>query len=587
MMNILIVEDDRIQATSLKLKLRQLGLTEVIWAENGFAALELCKQADIELLFCDIHMPHMDGISLLSQLSEQAPKLGGVILSAVEDSILELTNNMCSLAGFPYVNSLAKPYELDDLQRVVDGFQKQQQQNSNTIAPVAISLTCEEVEQAFLQDHIFNHYQPQFDFQTGAMVGVEALVRYEHPTYGLLSPALFLPMIERCGLHQKLFLTVLEKAVSALASIEADLQLSVNISQCNLQQSICDPILAICEQYGFEASKLTLELTEHEVYNATIPALANLARLRMHGVGLSIDDFGTGYASLGQLAQLPFTELKIDRRFVDGLANHYKNQQLTNICLLLAQSLGLHCVVEGVEDEETWQYLRNLGVDTCQGYYAAKPMPIAQLSELYAKHRHLSMAGQSTDDGWQILLLDSQALSANALQKVLHKESNVGQVFLAQDLKQTLHKLRDLPVNLLVVDNKTISDQSIDEFYQRLAPYYQGLVVVLQESLDVPVSANPALAVVVKANTLVDTAARILQPAEQFYAHSQPQQEVLSQLSEREMAVAKLLLDGLTNKQIALQLDINQKTVSTYKTRIMNKLGIKSAMELVRFFSLI
>ncbi|MBJ6923151.1 EAL domain-containing protein, partial [Vibrio cholerae] len=86
-----------------------------------------------------------------------------------------------------------------------------------------------------------------------------------------------------------------------------------NISQRNLQHSICDPILAICERYGFPASKLTLEMTEHEVYNGTPTSLANLARLRMYGVGLSIDDFGTGYASLGQLAQPPFTELKNDR----------------------------------------------------------------------------------------------------------------------------------------------------------------------------------------------------------------------------------------------------------------------------------
>ncbi|MFA9869319.1 two-component system response regulator VieA, partial [Vibrio cholerae] len=180
--------------------------------------------------------------------------------------------------------------------------------------------------------------------------------------------------------------------------------------------------------------------TEHEVYNGTPTSLANLARLRMYGVGLSIDDFGTGYASLGQLAQLPFTELKIDRSFVHDLATNYKHQQLTNMCLLLAQSLGLHCVVEGVENEETWQYLRQLGVDTCQGYYAAKPMPIAQLSELYTKNRRQCLGCQSMDDGWQILLVDNHMLSATALQKELNKDQNVSKVFVAQDIEQTLHK---------------------------------------------------------------------------------------------------------------------------------------------------
>lgn len=586
LMKILIVEDDRIQATSLKLKLRHLGLDEVILAENGFAALELCNKVGIDLIFCDIRMPQMDGISLLSQLGEHFPKLGVIILSAVDDAILELTRNMCSLAGFPFVDSLSKPYQMEELQRVIERFQEQARPEISFKQPIV--LTCEEVEQAFIHDHIFNYYQPQFDFRSGAIVGVEALVRYEHPTYGMLSPAVFLPLIEQCGLHEKLFLTVLEKAVSALASIDADLQLSVNISQCNLQQSICDPILAICDKHGFAASKLTLEMTEHEVYNGTTTSLANLARLRMYGVGLSIDDFGTGYASLGQLAKLPFTEMKIDRSFVHDLATNYKHQQLTNMCLLLAQSLGLHCVVEGVENEETWQYLRNLGVDTCQGYYAAKPMPIVQLSELYTKNRRQCLDCQSTDDGWQILMADSQVLSANALQKLMQKEKKVSKVFVAQDIEQALHKLRDLPINLVVVESRFLSGMNVDPFRDLLAPYYQGLVIVLQDGLVPSLHSQECHSVVWKANTLSETANRILTQAEQYSAQAScaMQQSELTQLSERELMVANMLVEGLTNKQIAQQLDINQKTVSTYKTRIMNKLGIKSAMELVRFITL-
>ncbi|MEH0389016.1 EAL domain-containing protein [Vibrio mimicus] len=582
----MIVEDDRIQATSLKLKLRHLGLDEVILAENGFAALELCNKVGIDLIFCDIRMPQMDGISLLSQLGEHFPKLGVIILSAVDDAILELTRNMCSLAGFPFVDSLSKPYQMEELQRVIERFQEQARTEISFKQPIV--LTGEEVEQAFIHDHIFNYYQPQFDFRSGAIVGVEALVRYEHPTYGMLSPAVFLPLIEQCGLHEKLFLTVLEKAVSALASIDADLQLSVNISQCNLQQSICDPILAICDKHGFAASKLTLEMTEHEVYNGTTTSLANLARLRMYGVGLSIDDFGTGYASLGQLAKLPFTELKIDRSFVHDLATNYKHQQLTNMCLLLAQSLGLHCVVEGVENEETWQYLRNLGVDTCQGYYAAKPMPIAQLSELYTKNRRQCLDCQSADDGWQILMADSQVLSANALQKLMQKEKKVSKVFVAQDIEQALHKLRDLPINLVVVESRFLSGMNVDAFRDLLAPYYQGLVIVLQDGLVPSLHSQECHSVVWKANTLSETANRILTQAEQYSAQAScaMQQSELTQLSERELMVANMLVEGLTNKQIAQQLDINQKTVSTYKTRIMNKLGIKSAMELVRFITL-
>ncbi len=585
-MKILIVEDDRIQATSLKLKLRQLGLHEVIWAENGMAALALCNTVSVDLMFCDIRMPQMDGISLLSQLSQQVPNLGVVVVSAVEDAILELTRNMCSLAGFPYVDCLAKPYALDSLQRVIDSFNKQVQAEDERERYSTLSLTKDEIKHAFEHDYIFNYYQPQFDFRTGAMVGVEALVRYQHPVHGTLSPAVFLPLIEQCGLHDQLFLTVLEKSISALASIGADLQLSINISQSNLQQAICDPILAICEQHHFAPSQLTLELTEHEVYNGTMTSLANLARLRMYGVGLSIDDFGTGYASLAQLAQLPFTELKIDRSFVHDLATNYKHQQLTNMCLLLAQSLGLHCVVEGVETEETWQYLRHLGVDTCQGYYAAKPMPIAQLSELYSKNRHQHLDGQSMDNGWQILLVDSQMTSAQALQKILRKAVNVSQVFIAQDVEQAQHILRDLPINLLVVESKLLSALEASEFRDYLALDYQGASMVLQDSLVIEDLSCEGIATIVKASTLAETANRILQQAERSNSHLLSTPNGLEQLSERELTVAKMLVEGQSNKQIALQLDINQKTVSTYKTRVMTKLGIKSAVELVRFITI-
>ncbi|HFF4243701.1 TPA: two-component system response regulator VieA, partial [Vibrio cholerae O1] len=245
-----------------------------------------------------------------------------------------------------------------------------------------------------------------------------------------------------------------------------------------------------------------------------------------------------------------------------------------------------HCVVEGVENEETWQYLRQLGVDTCQGYYAAKPMPIAQLSELYTKNRRQCLGCQSMDDGWQILLVDNHMLSATALQKVLNKEENVSKVFVAQDIEQTLHKLRDLPINLLVVESRFLSTISPAAFHELLEPYYRGALLVLHDGLTAEAQEDEPKAIVVKANTLMETSSRILLQAQQSNVRPQAQQEELAQLSERELTVAKMLVEGLTNKEIALQLDINQKTVSTYKTRIMTKLGIKSAMELVRFVTL-
>lgn len=323
---ILIAEDDRIQSTKLKFKLKQLGYDEVLVASNGFEALEICTEHAITLVFCDIRMPEMDGITLLSKLGEYA-NMSVIILSALEDDVLELCYNMCSLASFHFVDVLRKPYSEEQLHSVLEAYQRKHTEKQSNFTPV--QLSSEDIEHAFNADLLFNYYQPQFDFQTGAMVGVEALVRYEHPKHGLLGPVHFLPAIEQCGLMDKLFNVVLEKSISAIASLKSNLRLSVNITQSNLEQSISETVLRLCNNYQFEPSQLVLELTEGQVYNSTTTSLANLARLRMHGVGLSIDDFGTGYASLSQLSKLPFTELKIDKSFVQDLLTNYKNQQLT------------------------------------------------------------------------------------------------------------------------------------------------------------------------------------------------------------------------------------------------------------------
>ncbi|ASU21902.1 diguanylate phosphodiesterase [Vibrio qinghaiensis] len=582
-MNILIVEDDRIQATSLKLKLRQLGLNNVDIATNGHQALTLCLEKNISLVFCDIHMPEMDGVTLLSMLGEKYPSLGIIILSAVDDAVLDLTYNMCCLADFNFVDVLRKPYSVEQLESLIQSYHLKYDQQAASIVP--ISLSDKEIETAFNEDWLFNYYQPQFDFKTGAMVGVEALVRLDHPIHGVLSPAHFLSLIEELNLMDKLFLIVLDKALSALGRLSADLQLSINISQSNLQQLICDPILTLCHKYAFPTDKLTLELTEDHVYNGTTASLANLARLRMHGVGLSIDDFGTGYASLSQLSKLPFTELKVDQSFVRDLSTNYKNQQLTNMCLLLAQSLGLHCVVEGVEDEDTWQYLRHLGVDTCQGYYSARPMPIGDLAELYSKNISKQLSHQSIDDGVHCLLVGENSISANALRKMLMREERVTQVALANDLDCTTKKLRDLPFNLVVVDSYYSHDARL-ELYQHIESInFKGRLIFLNEYHATIAAGLTQARHIVKSAALTDTIQSLMGEVGQTVSF-QPSFRLNERLSSRELSVANLLIQGLTNKQIANQLDINQKTVSTYKARIQSKLGIRSAMELIRYIEL-
>ncbi|HFQ5357114.1 TPA: EAL domain-containing protein [Vibrio vulnificus] len=585
-MKILIVEDERIQSTSLKLKLASLNYCDVQVADNGEKALKLCSEWSFSLIFCDIHMPEMDGIRLLTKLSGQTHRPSIVILSAVEDAVLELTKNMCSLAGFPYVDVLKKPFTMVSLHNIISKYAESIQ--GVTATSKEYLITTDEVINAFEMDQVFNYYQPQYDFSSGIMVGVEALVRLKHPEFGVLTPVSFLHIVEKCEWMDRLFWLVLEKAIIAISSMSDSLKLSVNINQSNLQQPMCDRVIELCQKYEFEPCRLTLELTEDQVYNSTTISLANLARLRMHGVGLSIDDFGTGYASLSQLGKLPFNELKIDKGFVFDLVTNYKHQQLTKMCLMLAQSLGLHCVVEGVEDEESWRYLRMLGVDTCQGYYSSPPLTVAELSEQYTTIQRGSLNQKRINGDFCALVIDECSVSASALTKQLMRDDSVDQVLNARDFDQALKALRDHPINIVIIDIKFMSDATDYKLLEGIGRYFKGRIILLTEQSTPDLVVLPDVSsntiILSKGITLIETVQEILVHSKIDVLDSSMCKNRLGNLSERELSVAQMLCEGYTNKQIANELDINQKTVSTYKTRVQSKLGIKNIIELIRVF---
>ncbi len=544
----------------------------------------LCAEQRFSLIFCDIHMPEMDGISLLTQLSERNCRPAIVILSAAEEAVLELTRCICNLEGFPYVEVLKKPFSIESLYNVINHYASSK---LRTVEPsIQHSLRCEEVEVAFETDQIFNYYQPQYDFATGAMVGVEALVRLKHPEHGVLAPASFLSVIEQCQWMDRLFWRVLEKAICAISSMSDGLKLSVNISQSNLQQPMCDRVMALCQHHSFEHHRLTFELTEEQVYDITPTSLSNLARLKVNGFNLAIDDFGTGYASLSQLEKLPFNELKIDKGFVFDLMTNYKHQQVTKMCLMLAQSLGLHCVVEGVEDEESWHYLRKLGVDTCQGYYSSPPLTIAELSEQYTKNRSYGLNQESTEGVICALVIDECSVSANAFAKQLQRDNSVTRVVIANSFDQAAKALRDYPMNLVVVDIKFMPDVTNYTLLLKIDQIFNGRMVLLTEQSNPDIVLLPKLttrsSILSKSSVLRDTVQDVLDHCKIQKTDNLVRRNKLEKLSERELAVAQMLYKGLGNKQIADQLDINQKTVSTYKARLQTKLKVKTSIELMR-----
>ncbi|ARV74250.1 EAL domain-containing response regulator [Vibrio campbellii] len=379
-MNVLIVEDDRLQATNLKILLNRLFKGTITVVHRGSEVATVCEAQPIDVIFCDIDLPDINGVNLLSTLAESSRPKGVVILSAMTQDVLEITYNMCLSAGYGFVRALTKPISNQQLTQIFGEFKQYLSQEQFVSLPVL--MNDDEIDTAFNEGRFINYYQPQYSTSDNQLIGVEALVRCRHPKHGIIAPTQFITEIQVRNELDKLFWIVLENALQDMSTLKVDINLSVNMNQKTLKQPMSERLFALCEQYQIAPERITLELTEDEVYDCSVTSLANLANLRLRGVGLAIDDFGTGYSSLSQLATLPYTELKIDRQFIKDALTNFKSQQLTISSLHLAKSLGLKSVAEGVEDHETLAYLRELGVELYQGFVRCRPIPFEQLETL-------------------------------------------------------------------------------------------------------------------------------------------------------------------------------------------------------------
>ncbi|MEK7423772.1 MAG: EAL domain-containing protein [Actinomycetota bacterium] len=237
-----------------------------------------------------------------------------------------------------------------------------------------------ELRTALVEEQLRLHYQPQVDLHSGRVVGVEALVRWQHPERGLLAPADFIAVAEESGLIGPIGHWVLQEACRQMdewrcASSWAPPLMTVNVSPLELDaSSFVDEVRTVLARTGLDPRALCLELTESAVMTPTA-ALDTLADLRDLGCYIGIDDFGTGYSSLARLRDLPVEVLKIDRSFVDGLGTDPNDSAIVSSIMSLALTMGLHVIAEGVEEPRQAEALTRLGCQFAQGYLFARPMP--------------------------------------------------------------------------------------------------------------------------------------------------------------------------------------------------------------------
>lgn len=242
-----------------------------------------------------------------------------------------------------------------------------------------------DLHEALAYHQLLLHYQPQFDLASGQLQGCEALVRWQHPSRGMVSPGVFIPLAEESGLIHGIGQFVLQEACrQGAAWLNAGLEfgnIAVNLSASQFSTDLVDWVASTLKQTGMPATRLTLEVTESMLMEDANIAAAVLAQLKQLGVSIALDDFGTGYSSLAYLKGFALDKLKIDKAFIDNLPSNQDDAAITRAIIDIARHLQLQTVAEGIEHQAQWDFLRQVGCDAGQGYLYARPLTPAQLEE--------------------------------------------------------------------------------------------------------------------------------------------------------------------------------------------------------------
>lgn len=374
-----ILDDDTQYADLLAVVAKNAGWEAIV--ETSPLKLLAKNLSEIELLVLDLNMPDMDGIEVIRTIAEHECNITLILVSGFDARVLHSAQQLAEAHYIKVAASLTKPVPIGDFLNVLNTFENAIPTEHYNSAKSIVKV--EEFEKAIKNDELVLHYQPQINIKSGELSGVEALVRWQHPEKGMIFPDQFIALAEENNLINALTERVIYLAVTQNKRWQdegLEIGISVNVSAENIiHLNLPEKLKNLTEQYGVKSENIVLELTESAVMGELTTSLDVLNRLRMKGFSLSIDDFGTGYSSLSHLYQAPFTELKIDQKFIMQMLEDTEAMVIVKICIMLGQMLGMDIVAEGVETQEIFDELNNMGCDIAQGYFLSRPIPADDL----------------------------------------------------------------------------------------------------------------------------------------------------------------------------------------------------------------
>ena len=375
---LLVVDDEPAICTIISRIAEPLGFQVRSLNESG-GFMQALKEFRPSLVILDLRIPGVDGVQLLHQLKEGHSAAQVIVISGMDQRVLNTAEKLGRSQGLQMLGVLQKPLQRQELEARL---------RESLAASLSRAYSRPELMQALRGRQFVVQYQPKIERRSGGwrVTGVEALVHWRHSRKGLLPPGEFLGLMEEYRLIDELTDFVLDSALrQAGAWRQAGLPLTVAV---NLPASLVEDeafsnrLTELLQQHGVPGNLLTIELTESTAMRDPARAMDTFLRLCVNKISLSIDDFGTGFSSLQQLYQLPFDELKIDRMFIGGLPDDDEARAIVRATVDMAHALNITVCAEGVETRAALDYLESVNCDRAQGYLIGAAVPAGEIERI-------------------------------------------------------------------------------------------------------------------------------------------------------------------------------------------------------------
>ena len=391
-LHFLVAEADAGQRAALVEMLGRLGATRVTDVPDGHTALRTFQAGftpRVHVAIIDLALPGMDGLELIRNLATLDSGISLIVTGAQPANLLFSVETLAQVYGIDLLGTVAKPVTAAKLKPLIDNYAPPAQPGAVDATP---RFSFADIGLGLQKRQFEPFFQPKIELATGQVKGLEVFARWRHPEHGILGPSAFIDALEQNNRVDFLDWSMIELSVERCRWFHdrgTPISISINLAPETLAHpAFIRQITACLGRHTVLPDYITFEMPESSVLNTDPNFIERLVRLRMMGFGLAIDDYGTGRSNLQLLARIPFSELKIDRSFVDGASKRRPLGTVLRSCLGLAHSLDRMSVAVGVETRQDWDFLQGLGCTYAQGYHIANPMEAGAFPGWLEEWRH-------------------------------------------------------------------------------------------------------------------------------------------------------------------------------------------------------